>query len=129
MSELSAAVLHTIVEVASTEDMLLVLDRVAAKSAVLEGVDVDAAAEALIVMLRDAAAANLKAERTRMKLTRREREVARLLVSGMTNAEMARQLGCTVRTVRAHLENMQRKTGTSNKTGLLSVVEGLDIGV
>lgn len=128
MPEPTAAILHAIVEAADTEDMLMVLDRVAAQSDVLAGVDVDAAAEALIVLLREAAAIRLAAEQAATLLTKRERQLACLLVAGLSNAELASRLGCTERTVRAHLEHMQRKTGAANRTGLLAAVSGLDIG-
>lgn len=124
----SAAAIHALVEAVDASDMHLVLQRVDEKSDVLTGVDTQAMAQALLALLRQAAGANVQAERVATKLTQREREVAGLLVVGMSNADMALELGCTERTVRAHLENMQRKTGTSNRTALLSVVKGLNIG-
>jgi DNA-binding CsgD family transcriptional regulator len=39
-------------------------------------------------------------------LTRREREVARLVASGLTNREAARFLSLSVRTVEAHLRSV-----------------------
>ena len=124
----SAASIHALVEVVDAGDMLAVLESASRKSNVLDGVDAEAMAQALIVMLREAAAVRLKAEQADAVLTRRERQVAGLLVRGLTNAEMATELSCTVRTIRAHMENMQRKTGTSNKTALLAAIKGLNIG-
>ncbi|MBN3005590.1 helix-turn-helix transcriptional regulator [Chromobacterium alkanivorans] len=124
----SAAAIHALVEAVDASDMHLVLQRVGEKSDVLVGVDAQAMAQALLALLKQAADANVQAERVALKLTRREREVAGLLVVGMSNANMALELGCTERTVRAHLENMQRKTGAANRTALLSVVRGLNIG-
>ncbi|AXE32243.1 hypothetical protein DK842_21425 [Chromobacterium phragmitis] len=124
----SAAAIHTIVGAVDEGDMLSVLRRVADKSNVLDGMDLGAAADALIFILRDAAAVKLKAELALNKLTRRERQVAELLRSGMNNTDMASVLGCTERTIRAHLENMQRKLQVSNRTALLASVHGLNIG-
>lgn len=124
----SAAALHAIVEAVDENDMHLVLSRVREKSDVLDGADIQVAASAILALLREASAVRLKAEQEADKLTKRERQVAALLVAGLSNAEMADQLGCTERTVRAHLENMRRKIGAANRTGLLSVVNGLNIG-
>jgi DNA-binding CsgD family transcriptional regulator len=52
-------------------------------------------------------------------LTPRELEVARLLVEGLDNQEMAGRLGVSPRTVHAHLSNAMRKTGTRTRTQLV----------
>lgn len=125
----SAASIHALVEAVDVVDMLSMLESASSKKAdVLAGIEAEAMAQALIVMLREAAQTRLQAERAAAVLTRRERQIAVLLVRGLTNAAMAAELNCTVRTVRAHMENMQRKTGTSNKTALLAVVKGWNIG-
>lgn len=49
-------------------------------------------------------------------LTRREIDVARLLAEGLTNKQIARQLVVEVRTVKAHVAALLRKTGTGNRT-------------
>lgn len=124
----SAASIHALVEAVDVVDMLSMLESASKKADVLAGIEAEAMAQALIVMLREAALIRLQAERAAAVLTRRERQIAVLLVRGLTNAAMAAELNCTVRTVRAHMENMQRKTGTSNKTALLAVVKGWNIG-
>ncbi|QND84667.1 NarL/FixJ family DNA-binding response regulator [Chromobacterium vaccinii] len=128
MQDPSAAVIHTIVEAVDEEDMLVVLRHVAVKSDVLAGIDLGLAAQKLLAMLREASEVNANAERALSLLTKRERQVAELLRSGMSNTDMASVLGCTERTIRAHLENMQRKLRSPNRTALLASVNGLNIG-
>lgn len=48
-------------------------------------------------------------------LTSREVEVLLLLVQGLSNREIAKQLYLSPRTVERHLENLYRKTGTRNR--------------
>lgn len=124
----TAASIHALVEAVDVVDMLSMLESASKKADVLAGIEAEAMAQALIVMLREAAQTRLQAERAAAVLTRRELQIGVLLVRGLTNAAMAAELNCTVRTVRAHMENMQRKTGTSNKTALLAVIKGLNIG-
>lgn len=125
MSHPSAADIHAIVARLNADDMLSLLSGAAFHT---DGVGCKVMAQALLTMLRDAAAARLAAEQATQSLTGRERQVAVLLGAGLSNAEMATRLGCSERTVRAHMENMQRKTGTANRTGLLAVTHGLGIG-
>jgi DNA-binding NarL/FixJ family response regulator len=49
-------------------------------------------------------------------LTRREREVLRLVAQGMTNGQMAGQLWITEETVKFHLSNIYRKIEVKNRT-------------
>jgi DNA-binding CsgD family transcriptional regulator len=49
-------------------------------------------------------------------LTAREREVLGLLVEGMSNKQIARALGISVRTVTVHVSNLLRKTGAASRT-------------
>jgi DNA-binding NarL/FixJ family response regulator len=49
-------------------------------------------------------------------LTRREREILRLVSDGRTNAELATMLWVTEQTVKFHLSNIYRKLGVSNRT-------------
>jgi DNA-binding NarL/FixJ family response regulator len=49
-------------------------------------------------------------------LTAREREVLGLLAEGMSNKQIARSLGISVRTVTVHVSNLLRKTGASSRT-------------
>ena len=49
-------------------------------------------------------------------LTAREREVVRCLAAGMTNQQVARALGISIRTVTVHVSNLFRKTGAASRT-------------
>jgi NarL family two-component system response regulator LiaR len=49
-------------------------------------------------------------------LTPREMEVLRLVAQGLTNYQIARQLGLSVRTVEAHLTHIYAKLGVSSRT-------------
>jgi DNA-binding CsgD family transcriptional regulator len=49
-------------------------------------------------------------------LTMREREVARLVAAGMTDRQVAEQLGLSTRTVESHLANIRGKLGALNRT-------------
>lgn len=54
-------------------------------------------------------------------LTRREKEVlAALAGTGGSNKALADRLGITWRTVASHLWHINRKTGTSNRTELVT---------
>jgi two-component system, NarL family, nitrate/nitrite response regulator NarL len=52
----------------------------------------------------------------REKLSARERDVARLLVEGVSNKEIARTLGIEVVTAKRHVGNILRKLGARNRT-------------
>jgi DNA-binding NarL/FixJ family response regulator len=54
------------------------------------------------------------------ELTRREREVALLLGTGMSNKEIARQLGLNDGTVKLYVHSILRKTGARNRYGLIA---------
>lgn len=49
-------------------------------------------------------------------LTEREAEILRLVASGATNAEIARQLWITQQTVKFHVSNVYRKLNVANRT-------------
>ena len=49
------------------------------------------------------------------RLTRREREILRLVMQGLTNTEVAQALWVTEPTVKFHLSNIYRKLGVSNR--------------
>jgi len=51
------------------------------------------------------------------RLTPREFEVLRLMITGLANKEISAELGITLRTVKAH------RTGVTRKIGALSVVD------
>ena len=56
-------------------------------------------------------------------LTAREREVARMAASGMTNQQIADALTLSVRTVETHLHRLMRKTGTERRSQLREYLE------
>jgi DNA-binding CsgD family transcriptional regulator len=49
-------------------------------------------------------------------LTRRQRQVAALIESGLTNDQIARRLGISSRTVRKHVEDLFELTGANTRT-------------
>lgn len=53
------------------------------------------------------------------KMTRREREVLDLLITGKTNKQIAQILGVSAFTVRDHVSSVLRKTGKSNRLELV----------
>lgn len=53
-------------------------------------------------------------------LTPREREIARLVAQGLTNAEIATELVVTPGTVKTHLANVQAKLEVRNRVGIAS---------
>ena len=66
---------------------------------------------------------------SRPDLTAREQEVLRLVASGDANKHIARKLGITERTVKAHLTNIFSSIGVSSRTqAALWAKEHLDAG-
>jgi len=51
-------------------------------------------------------------------ISRRERQVLRLLVDGYSNKEIAEELGIIEGTVKSHVVQLMRKTGVPNRTAL-----------
>ncbi|MGA8116805.1 MAG: response regulator transcription factor, partial [Actinocatenispora sp.] len=76
---------------------------------------------------RDEAVGLLSALSAGGQLTAREREVVRCLADGMTNQQVARALGISVRTVTVHVSNVLRKTNSASRTeaALWAVRNGL----
>jgi DNA-binding NarL/FixJ family response regulator len=60
-------------------------------------------------------------------LTRRERDVLRLIVLGQTNREIANTLSLTVSTVKTHVEHVIGKLGVSDRTQ--AAVRGMELGL
>ena len=57
--------------------------------------------------------------RVEQRLTVREREIARLVMSGLKNKSIAGQLQLCEGTVKIHLHNIYRKLGIRNRMALL----------
>ena len=53
-------------------------------------------------------------------LTPRERQVAFLVTRGLSNKDVARELGLSEGTVKIHLHNIFQKLGAKNRYGLIS---------
>jgi DNA-binding NarL/FixJ family response regulator len=52
----------------------------------------------------------------RMRLTTREREVLRLVGDGLPNKSIARRMGISERTVKAHLTSVYQQLGVADRT-------------
>lgn len=62
--------------------------------------------------------------RTSFRLSEREGSCVTHLVQGMTDKEIANQLGISEYTVKAHLKQVRKKTGASNRTGIIARILG-----
>jgi DNA-binding CsgD family transcriptional regulator len=60
-------------------------------------------------------------------LSRRELEVLHLAASGLSDVQIGRRLGITQRTAGKHLENVYRKTQTSNRTEAATWLHSKDV--
>jgi DNA-binding CsgD family transcriptional regulator len=61
----------------------------------------------------------------RLPLTRREAEVLAVLASGLTNEEIARQLGISAHTVARHLERIYSKLGVHNRAAATALAHAV----
>ncbi|MBF9030967.1 PAS domain S-box protein [Rhodobacterales bacterium HKCCE3408] len=68
---------------------------------------------------------DLSHQRRVVELTTREREIATLIVQGLTNKEIAARLGNSPRTIEAHRSRMLRKTGARGTGELIAFLVGL----
>ena len=55
-------------------------------------------------------------------LTSREKEIASLASTGLSNKGIARRLELSEGTVKVHLHNIFQKTGVSNRTALVALM-------
>ena len=61
------------------------------------------------------------------RLTPREREVFELVVRGEPNKQIARAIGCTTRTVKAHRHNVMVKMQVKSLAELVSIAERIGV--
>jgi DNA-binding NarL/FixJ family response regulator len=59
------------------------------------------------------------------ELTKREREVADLVVRGQSNKDIAHELGVTLGTVKLHVHRVFKKTKVNNRARLISRAFGI----
>ena len=62
------------------------------------------------------------------ELTTREREVLAALGAGLTNAELAQQLGLTPKTVRNYVSTLQAKLGVADRAKLIVLARDGGLG-
>jgi DNA-binding CsgD family transcriptional regulator len=55
------------------------------------------------------------------QLTEREQAVVQSLCKGLTNKEIAVELGIAEQTVKEHVKNIMAKTGVTTRTGILAI--------
>jgi ATP/maltotriose-dependent transcriptional regulator MalT len=60
-------------------------------------------------------------------LTPRETEVLNLLASGLTNREIAAQLGLTMSTVKSHIQNIYGKLGVDRRLQAVAQAKEMDL--
>jgi DNA-binding CsgD family transcriptional regulator/tetratricopeptide (TPR) repeat protein len=76
--------------------------------------------------VRHRLAGRTEPDRCGPKLTAREREVARLVAEGLTNAELAQRLFISPRTAAVHVSNILRKLAVSSRTDVARALSELD---
>jgi LuxR family transcriptional regulator of spore coat protein len=62
---------------------------------------------------------NLSKMRIQFKLTRRETDVVRRVLDGLSNSDLSEDLGISEQTVKDHLSNIYIKCGVANRFGLV----------
>ena len=94
------------------------------------GLDVDKRFAALVDPIGSPQSGNLDLDKVKglFRLSKREADVVEELVSGLTDKEIARQLGISVETVRAYLKSVRAKLGVSTRTAIVSVIHNLRDG-
>lgn len=75
--------------------------------------------EATKAILEEMVNPNLKKPSSRFEITKREKDVLKLIVDEYTNQEIASKLFISVRTVDTHRRNLLQKTGAKNTAGLV----------
>lgn len=70
--------------------------------------------------LKRAVRSGRQAQEAEAELTAREREITKLIASGFRNAEIARRLDITVKTVEKHISSVYRKVGVRSRAQLVA---------
>jgi PAS domain S-box-containing protein len=68
---------------------------------------------------------DLSPQRAVVSLTRRERQIAMLIVEGLTNKQIGQRLGISHRTIEAHRSRMMGKLGAKTTAELFFMLAGL----
>jgi len=68
-----------------------------------------------------------KGEDPALGLTKRQRKVAELVLRGMTNREIGKELYISEETVKRHLYNIYARLGVKNRVQLLGKLTGFQI--
>ncbi|MEM8894946.1 MAG: response regulator transcription factor [Bacteroidota bacterium] len=78
----------------------------------------------IINSFRPADSASVQAKESKeYQLTKREKQILRLIYDGVGNKEIADQLGKSIRTIETHRFNIMKKLGVNNITELLRKVD------
>jgi DNA-binding NarL/FixJ family response regulator len=64
-----------------------------------------------------------------LRLTRREREILKLLMEGSANKQIASRLGVSNQTVKNQLSTLYQKVGVSSRLELVLLAQRHDLGV
>lgn len=62
--------------------------------------------------------------RVQLGLTRREQQIVPLIAQGLTNKEIASQLGLSEQTIKNHLHRMMRKVGVNDRLAIVDICRG-----
>lgn len=81
---------------------------------------------AVAAIARDETAEASHANHALNRLTKREREVVRLVAEGLLDKEIAERLGISYTTVRTHLDRSFQKLGVGNRSRLARIVQAAD---
>jgi DNA-binding NarL/FixJ family response regulator len=68
-----------------------------------------------------------RGQRSRPRLTRRERDTLEVLAHGLNNADIAQLLGISPNTVRSHLQNVFMKLGARNRLEAVTVARRMGV--
>jgi DNA-binding CsgD family transcriptional regulator len=86
------------------------------------------AERARVELLATGATARKRVPETELDLTSQERQVARLAVSGLTNAEIASRMFITTSTVEFHLNKVFRKLGITSRRKIADALGATGLG-